>query len=123
VAKKTAQFSSALILAALSAFASAGGCGGGLVAAACDRICFCQQCSVADRDACEDKAAAAQETAIDRNCGQQFEAYARCLDTQVRCENMRATIEACSEERAVVNKCTQLGAEPFDPSSGNSGDG
>lgn len=120
VSKKTVQFSSALILVALSAFASATGCGG-VVTSVCDRICFCEQCSVAGRDACEEKGDAARQTAVDRNCGAQFDAYATCLDTQVRCEGTSATTGVCSEEFAVVSKCTQQNMPPFGASGGTGG--
>jgi hypothetical protein len=120
VSKKTVQCSLALILVALSAFASATGCGG-VVTSVCDRICFCQQCSVVDRDTCEEKGEAARRTADDRGCGRQFEAYATCLDTQVRCEGTRATTEECLEELSVVNKCTQQTMPPFGSSGGTGG--
>lgn len=97
-----------IVLAALGLVATSqvtAGCGTS-AASLCERSCECSGCSETERTDCVDALGDAEKLANDKGCGEQYSAWASCLDDQLRCVDDKIDADGCETEAEALVKCT-----------------
>jgi hypothetical protein len=88
------------------------------VAKACQRQCDCEKCGAADLQSCKDDLSSRRGDAKDKNCGDEFDTYVGCLQTDAECTEGTFDDSACAAADADLSKCMNP-----KPSDGGTGDG
>ena len=93
-----------LFLVTLGLALAAAGCGGS-ASSLCNDYCDCVGCSDNELDECIDDFEDDQKEAEDEGCGDQYQAYADCLSSELECRDSEVDADGCDNEAEEVGKC------------------
>lgn len=92
-------------MAAVTLWGLSPGCGSS-IGSYCDQVCECVGCSESERTDCADSLEDLQKAADDDGCGDKFQDYLSCVNSELECKDDQFSADGCDAEAEAFGECS-----------------